>query len=390
MSDAAEFPRLDLRSGEASEVRNSADHATEISGVRTNALRESLDELVAVGFPAAIATWSSPDGQYVSRAAGIADRATGREAEPDQLVRVGSSTKMFTAVVVMQLVDEGRVDLDGSIEDQLPGVLHGEGIDGRLVSVRHLLQHTSGLPDYVGALMSDDAAFFRDTSPGDLLNIAFQAPPVCAPGERWAYSNTNYLVLGLLIEAVTGNSLEDEVTHRILTPLKLVKTLMPRGGERTIPEPHLRGYHLDRGREGLADWTETDPSSAWGSGQIISTPAELNIFLQALLSGELTSSEALTQMTTTVPADETFWPGTRYGLGLQFYPLSSGGTAWGHGGDFPGYQTRNAVREDGVAVTITVTALPPAFIDSADVPALMDAYHRVSSALDSALTSEYV
>jgi len=107
--------------------------------------------------------------------------------------------------------------------------------------------------------------------------------------------------------------------------------------------------------------------------------------MQALLLGELTSADALQQMKKTVPADETFWPGMRYGLGLQRYPLSNGGTAWGHGGDFPGYQTRNAVNEDGTAVTISVTALPPAFIDPTDVPALMQTYRRVTAALNAAL-----
>lgn len=387
MSDPAETPRLTSDTSDTGPTPNPADHLTVRSSPTTNPFQKSLDGLVAAGFPAAIATRSSPDGQHESRAAGIADLTTGETAQPDQLVRMGSTTEMFTAVVVMQLVDEGRVNLDDSIEDHLPRSVRGKGIESHLITVRHLLQHTSGLPDYVGALMADDAAFFRNTPPWDLLDLALQTPPVSTPGERWAYSNTNYLVLGMLIETVTGHPLEDEVTQRIITPLNLVNTLMPRGGHRTIPQPHLRGYHVTSGHKGLVDWTETDPSSSWGSGQIISTPAELNLFMQALFAGNLTSPESLEQMTTTVPADETFWPGTRYGLGVQSYPLSSGDTAWGHGGDFPGYQTRNAVREDGTAVTITVTALPPAFIDPTDIPALMTTYQHVTAALDTALST---
>ena len=339
------------------------------------------------GFPAALGTRTSPAGDHHSSAAGIADLSTGQAAEPDQLVRIGSATKMFTAAVVMQLVDEGNVELDGPIQLALPELVrHQQGLN-QSITVRQLLQHTSGLPDYVHALLADDAAFFKHTPPQDLLALALTSPVTSAPGEQWAYSNTNYLLLGMLIEAVTGNFLEQEVTHRIINPLELKQTFVPRGGERGISQPHLRGYHVNAGDEGLKDWTETDPSSSWGSGQIVSTPAELNIFIQALLAGELTSAAALEQMTTTVPSDETFWPGTRYGLGLQFYPLSSGEAAWGHGGDFPGYQTRNAVRDDGTAVTISLTALPPAFIDPTDIPALMATYQHVTAALDAALSA---
>lgn len=352
-----------------------------------NALQSSLDELVKAGFPAALATRTSPTGDRQSQAAGTADLSTGQAAEPDQLVRMGSATKMFTAAVVMQLVDEGKIDLDGTIDAPLPQLVSQHQGLSPSITVRQLLQHTSGLPDYVQSLLADDAAFFRRTPPQDLLALALTSPVASAPGEQWAYSNTNYLMLGMLIEAVTGNSLEQEVTHRIIKPLELKQTFIPGGGERVISQPHLRGYHVNAGHEGLKDWTETDPSSSWGSGQIVSTPAELNIFMQALITGELTSAAALEQMTTTIPADETFWAGTRYGLGLQFYPLSSGGAAWGHGGDFPGYQTRNAVRDDGTAVTISVTALPPAFIDPTDVSALMATYQRVTATLDAALSS---
>jgi len=366
-------------------VEDVAEHNAAASERPTSTLQLSLEGLVEAGFPAAIGTRTSREGGRESLAAGLADLASGQVAEPDRMVRMGSNAKMFTAVVVMQLVDEGRVELDGTIEAQLPRLVSSEGADNSRVTVRQLLQHTSGLPDYVQALLTDDSAFRRNTPPRDLLDLALTVPAVSGPGERWAYSNTNYLVLGMLIEHASGNSLEDEVTHRIIQPLKLERTFMPRGGDRQIPHPHLRGYHIDSGRVGLVDWTETDPSTSWGSGQIISTPAELNIFMQALLLGELTSADALQQMKKTVPADETFWPGMRYGLGLQRYPLSNGGTAWGHGGDFPGYQTRNAVNEDGTAVTISVTALPPAFIDPTDVPALMQTYRRVTAALNAAL-----
>ncbi|MCP3424632.1 beta-lactamase family protein [Rothia sp. AR01] len=349
-----------------------------------DAFQRRLDELVEIGFPAALGTRTTTPGDHESRASGVADLATGRPARPDETVRIASNTKMFTAVVVLQLVDEGRVRLDEPVEEHLPGLLRGEGIDGARITVRNLLQQTSGLPDYVGDLLAESSGFWRDIPPRDLLDLALGHPAAFAPGERWGYSNTNYVVLGLLVERVTGGRLEDEVTRRVVERLGLERTRMPRGGERGIPEPRPSGYHVGADG-GLEDWTGADPSSSWAAGSVLSTPAELNLFMQALLRGELTSAASLEEMMTTVPADETFWPGVRYGLGLQEYPLSDGGVAWGHGGDFPGYQSRNAVREDGRAVTIVVTALPPAVIDPTDVEALMGGYRAVTAALDEAL-----
>jgi D-alanyl-D-alanine carboxypeptidase len=347
--------------------------------------QRSLDSLVDIGFPAAIGTRTGDDGARVDLASGVADLESGRAADADERVRVASNTKMFTAVVVMQLVDEGLLELDDPIEAHLPQLVQGEGIDGAQISVRQLLQHTSGLPEYIADLLSTEDGLSRYSSPRDLLDLALAAPADFAPGERWQYSNTNYVVLGLLIERITGNPIEIEFDERIIEPLDLVDTVMPRGGDRELGGDHPIGYHVAPDVTELVDSTRLDPAASWAAGGLVSTPAELNTFMQALFDGDLTSAESLELMLTTVPAEDDVWPGSTYGLGVQSYPLSCGGVAWGHGGDIPGYQTRNAVNDDGVAVTIAVTALPWAFIDPSDEAALLDGYRVVFQALDDAL-----
>jgi D-alanyl-D-alanine carboxypeptidase len=348
-------------------------------------LQSSLDGLVADGFPAALGTVTDADGGEVSLASGVADLDDKRPAEPDGQVRIASNTKMFTATVVMQLVDEGEVVLDQSIDTYLPGLVTGDGIDGRQISVRQLLQHTSGLPEYIADLLEQEGGLARYWSPRDVLDLALTHPAVFAPGERWEYSNTNYLVLGLLIERVTGVPLEKQIDERIVQPLGLTKTVLPNGGDRSIPGEHPLGYHPDTESGEFADTTDLDPGATWAAGGMLSTPSELNTFMQALFAGELTSDAALEQMLTTVPAEEDVWPGSSYGLGVQSYPLTCGGAAWGHGGDILGYETRNAVNSDGDAVTIAVTALPSTVIDPTDEAALLDSYRSVFQAMNDAL-----
>jgi D-alanyl-D-alanine carboxypeptidase len=285
---------------------------------------------------------------------------------------------------VLQLVDEGLVELDQPIDTYLPGLVTGSGIDGTVITVRQLLQHTSGLPEYADQIAAD-AFGAQDTyiSPRDMLDVALERAAVFAPGEKWEYSNTNYLTLGLLIERVTDRPLYEQVDERIVEPLGLEHTYMPVPGERELRGDHPEGYHLDNDGE-LRTITEMDPAFGWAAGAIVASPSDLNLFMQALLDGELMSDNSLAQMKTTVPGDE-LWPEATYGLGLQSYPLSCGGVAWGHGGDIPGTQTRNAVGPDGTAVTVAVTSLPWAVVDMNDEAKLLEQYQIVVDALDETL-----
>ncbi|WP_285028433.1 serine hydrolase domain-containing protein [Plantibacter sp. ME-Dv--P-122b] len=355
------------------------------AGTASGPLQDRMQSLVDAGYPAALASVIGPDGEAIDVAAGIGDLATDEPAPVDGEVRIASNTKMFVSTVVLQLVQEGKVALDAPIDTYLPGLITGEGIDGTRITVRQLLQHTAGLPEYADQIAADAfAAQERYTSPRDMLDIALAKPAVFAPGERWEYSNTNYLVLGLMVESVTDRALAQQIDERIVKPLDLEHTYFPAPGERELRGEHPHGYHAKTVGD-LLDITALDTSFAWSAGALVSTPHELNVFMKALLDGELLEKETLAEMQTTVPAGDELWPGAGYGLGLQSYPLSCGGVAWGHGGDIPGTQTRNAVGPDGTAVTIAVTSLPWAVVSPDDNERLMKQYRIVVDALDATL-----
>ncbi|WP_234428723.1 serine hydrolase, partial [Streptomyces sp. AV19] len=224
--------------------------------------------------------------------------------------------------------------------------------DGRRITVRRLLQHTSGLPDYSKGDLQP-----RYYDPRDLLGIALQHKAEFAPGTKWAYSNTNYVLAGLIVQKVTGHALGAELDRRIIQRIGLRHTYFPAPGDKTIREPHPKGYYRDSAGAPMADATEWDPSWAWAAGQMISTNSDLNRFFTALLAGRLLPPAQLAQMRTTVPA-EAFGPGVRYGLGLISRPLSCGGVHWGHGGSMTGYETRGGATDDGRAANVAVTMQP--------------------------------
>ncbi|MFD8824373.1 serine hydrolase domain-containing protein [Streptomyces sp. NPDC059605] len=323
---------------------------------RHGTVQQGLDELVRFdGVPAALAGVTDGRGRTRTYTAGVGDIATGAGVPRDGRVRIGSNTKAFTAVVVLQLVAEGRVELDGRVDTYLPGLVHGDGIDGGRITVRRLLQHTSGLPDYVEHLGED----IRHHEPRELLGLALRHEADFEPGRGWKYSNTNYLVAGLLVEKVTGHSLAAEIDRRVIRRAGLRHTYFPAPGELRIRGPHPRGYYRESAGAPLVDATEWDPSWAWAAGQLVSTNSDLNRFYSALLRGRLVPEPQLDQMRTTVPAGAPFAEGARYGLGLVATPLSCDGEVyWGHGGSMTGYETRGGVTEDGRAVGIAVTTQP--------------------------------
>lgn len=284
---------------------------------------------------------------------GTGDFGATAPIEPNQHFRIGSQTKTFTATVVLQLVDEGKVALDAPIEQYLPGVVDGNGYDGNDITVRELLQHESGIP-------SDDS-----NSPGrqnadgtytlaNLVKDGLSLAPSSTPGTAFEYSNTNYEILGMLIEAVTGESVGDAITARIITPLGLTDTTFAAAGDHTLPTPYVHGYSGGT-LGGLYYWLDNtesvEPSMYSSAGAIVSTEADLTTFFQALLGGKLVSAASLAAMQQTVPY--TGAPaGYYYGLGLASHALSCGGTAWGHPGNVPGYASWTAVTSDGRYATV--------------------------------------
>jgi D-alanyl-D-alanine carboxypeptidase len=369
-------------------ARTADDAPADAARTTATALEDRLQPLVDAGYPGVLASVTAPDGTHVDVAIGEGDIETGEAPPIDGEVRIASNTKMFTATIVMQLIEEGSVELDATIDTYLPGLVRGDGIDGRTITVRQLLQHTSGLPEYADQIAAD-AFGAQETyvAPRDMLDIALERPAVFAPGERWEYSNTNYLTLGLLIERVTQRALPDQVDERIVEPLGLEHTYFPNPGERELRGEHPELYHADEPGE-LREITEMDASFGWAAGAVVSTPSEVNVFMQALLGGELVSEESLDAMQATVPAGDELDAETASGLGLQSHPLECGGLAWGHGGDIPGTQTRNAVGPDGTAVTIAVTSLPWAIVDPADDARLLEQYRIVVDALDDTLCAD--
>ncbi|MFB8032740.1 serine hydrolase domain-containing protein [Streptomyces sp. NPDC056004] len=348
----------------------SSTSVTTTATARPDAVQQSLNTLVrGDGMPAALASVKDRNGHTRTYTAGVADLSTGAPAPVDGQVRIGSNTKAFTAVVVLQLVGEGKIGLDAYVDTYLPGLVRGEGIDGRRITVRQLLQHTSGLPEY-GMHIDDDELRHRYFEPRELIDIALRYKADAAPGETWGYSNTNYVLAGLIVQKITGRPLAEEIDRRVIKRIGLRHTYFPAPGDMTIREPHPHGYHRNPADGPLRDFTEIDPSAGWAAGQLISTNSDLNRFFTALLAGRLLPAAQLAEMRTTVPAGTS---GLRYGLGLTSRPLPCGGVYWGHGGDIPGYETRGGVTDDGRAANVTVTSIPT---DEAAVQHVKDAVDR--------------
>jgi D-alanyl-D-alanine carboxypeptidase len=290
-------------------------------------LQQAADKLVADGQPGVIVM--TRRGHEVSHVtAGVADLATGQPMRPWDRVHIGSTTKSFVATVVLQLVAEGRLSLDDSVQKWLPGVIHGHGYDASRITVRQVLQQTSGLRDYVSdPLFQTPQGLGRTWRPRQLVAIALN---LGRPQPGWYYSNTNYIVLGMLIQKVTGQSPITEIRRRILIPLRLRDTSFPLT-DRRIPGPHAHGYYGS-----LDVTTMVDPSAAWTAGAMISTADDLARFYRALLTGRLLPPDEQRELTSTIPVND---PGElfaeHYGLGLYRVDLSCG-TAWGHDGKYPG------------------------------------------------------
>ncbi|MFJ2578175.1 serine hydrolase domain-containing protein [Kitasatospora aureofaciens] len=349
---------------------SASDSAASAAAARPDAVQQALNTLVRDdGMPAALASVRDRNGRTRTYTAGVGDLTTGSKVPRDGQVRIGSNTKAFTAVVVLQLVGEGKIGLDATVDTYLPGLVRGEGIDGRRITVRQLLQHTSGLPDY-GIHLDDDEIRNRYFEPRELLDIALRYKADAAPGAKWGYSNTNYVLAGLIVQKVTGRPLAEEMDRRIIKRIGLRHTYFPAPGETTIREPHPQGYHRNPADGPLRDFTGLDPSAGWAAGQLISTNSDLNSFFTALLAGRLLPAAQLAEMRTTVPAGTS---GLRYGLGLTSRPLSCGGVYWGHGGDIAGYETRGGVTDDGRAANVAVTTIPT---DEAATQHVKDAVDR--------------
>ncbi len=345
-------------------------------------LQAAVDDLHDLGITG-VQGLTRVDDTTTRARAGVGDLRRGTPVPLDGHFRMGSNTKTFVSVVVLQLVGEGKLSLDDTVERWLPGVVAGNGNDGRRITVRHLLQHTSGLFNYTNdiAVLNSYEAYlahrFDHHEAADLVAVAMKHEPGFAPGTRWDYSNTNYLLAGMLIEKVTGRSWATEVRNRILQPLGLHRTSAP-GDRPFLPAPHAKGYQQWTPGGALTDTTLLNPTVADAAGNMVTTPSDLARFWQALQRGQLLKPRQMAQLQDTVLADtfQDFIAGARYGLGIMYIPNRCGGY-WSHGGDVPGTSTANGVSGDGrrVAVLSLTTQL-------ADDEAALAVYERTFRLVD--------
>lgn len=326
------------------------------------ALRKALEEIVESGLTGITVRVHDERGEWAG-SAGTAELGGSAPPPIDGHVRIGSNTKTFTATLVLQLVGEGRIGLDTSVGEYLLEF----GFDPR-ITVRMLLQHTSGLFNFTGEYYSDGTVVpgipctisgkewvdnrFYSYEPEELVRLALSKPTRFEPGADWSYSNTNYVVARLLVEKVTGRPIAQEMQRLILGPLGLTGTIAPTT-QTGVPEPHAHAYYRyeDAGAERTVDVTEHNPSWISSGGDMISTSQDLHTFMAALNSGELLPDLLLTEMRTPRP---TGIPGMGYGLGVFLQETADGGTLVMHNGGAGGHAALMYSTPDGTA-TLTGT-----------------------------------
>ncbi|KAA2261976.1 beta-lactamase family protein [Solihabitans fulvus] len=343
--------------------------SAESSAGRNAAIQQVLDQSTAQGgVPGMVAEVRDGHRTWFGKA-GVADTDTGRARARQDRFRIGSVTKAFTATLALKLVADGKLSLDDTVEQWLPGLVKGNGNDGSAITIRHLLHQTSGLKspdadDPERLIEMTTPAYlehrFDKKTPEELVGIALKYRPYFAPGGApeheqgpvLRYSNANYLLLGRIIEKASGRTYAEELSSQILRPLGLTDTYLPRDGELDLRGQHTKEYSklpLGDANGKVYDVTEVDPSWPWATGGIVSTTDDLGRFVSALLGGRLFPAAMAREMWDTVTVD----PGarwidkTRYGMGTFQQTLGCGVTVYGTAGAIPGSWTYSMGTRDG-------------------------------------------
>nr|WSX53020.1 beta-lactamase family protein [Streptomyces sp. NBC_00974] len=282
-------------------------------------MRETRVPGVTVGL------WAPGKGSYV-KSFGVADKATGAAMEPGLNMRIGSETKTFTVTALLQLVDQGKIGLDDPIGTYVTGVPNGDRITLReLAGMRSGLFNYSLDPDFIKKLQADPQQSF---TPQQLLDYSFKNPVQFQPGAKFDYSNTNLILLGLVVEKITGRPLNDVIRKDVLEPAGLHHTLFPTSPE--IPDPHAQGYTNQTASGKTVDSTDWNPSWAWAAGEMISDLQDLRSWAHTLATGTLLKPATQAERLKTTPMN---LPGDGYGLGIFNVQ------GWiGHNGSIPGYE----------------------------------------------------
>ena len=347
---------------------SSAQASTALAGASATQLDAAIGQAMTdASIPGAIVGIWGPAGNYV-RTFGVADKATRAPMSTDMYSRIGSVTKTFTITALLQLVDQGKLALDDPISKYMSGVPSGDQI-----TLRELAQMRSGLITF------DDVAQFSDPyiadphksfTPAQLVGYALDKPLQFAPGTQYQYSNTNTVLLGLVVEKQSGQTLPDYISEHILAPLKMTHTSFPTMP--AFPDPHPQGYTTLHGAELIA--TDWDFSWAWAAGNMISTLDDMRIWARALATGALLKPETQRQrLDTSVPMnpEQTSF----YGLGI----INAAG--WiGHTGVIFGYET--------MAFYLPQTQTTLVFFINTDVP--QEASATLAHAITSVICPDHV
>jgi D-alanyl-D-alanine carboxypeptidase len=333
-------------------------------------LTDVVEQSVAAGLPGVVVRVDDGRGKPTEIVRQAGWTVSDHRLRADDEFRMASNTKTVSATLVLQLVAENRLSLDDPVDKWLPGVVP----DGSAITLKMLLNQTSGLFDFlddprlVGLLTGQEP---RDWQPAELVAVATGHPPLFAPGERWDYSNTNYTLIGMVLESATGRTYADLVEHRVIRPLGLHDTYLPT--DAAFEGRHAHGY--EPAAEHLAplfppgtpigdgfagpqhhehvNTTAIDLNPAWAAGGMVSTAKDWNRFLSALMSGRLLPPALLGQMREAVPQGGGSENG--YGLGVMEVRTPCG-TVWGHSGGFPGYRSHNYTDLTGErTVTVLIT-----------------------------------
>ncbi len=331
-----------LVAGAAGAACSSSPSSPSASGLLTS----QLHQLVAMpGGPlGAIALIQTKAGVRVSTA-GVADRATGQPVTDGDSMRLASVSKAYNGAVALSLVHQGKLALTDTIGQLLPGQFPAWDA----ITVAQLLHHTSGLPDYTKSpafLTQVSADPTATITPQQIVGFVANQSPLFAPGSRYDYSDTDNIVVGLIVEAVTGQSYESELAAEVYTPLSLTDTSLP--STTAMGRPTLHGYALAHGQPPEDVTTALSPSGAWASGAMVSTPAELNTFMRAYVAGRLFGPTVqMDQRQFVAGSSGPPGPGTNAaGLAIYRYQTKCG-TVFGHTGNFPGYTMFAAATSDG-------------------------------------------
>jgi D-alanyl-D-alanine carboxypeptidase len=288
-------------------------------------VQQALDQMTSTAAQGVQVRVTEGRTSFTARS-GTAELGSDRPVPLGGRFRAGSITKTFTTTVVLQLVGEGKVELDAPVNRYLPGL-----VDPR-ITVRHLMQHTSGLYNYTNALKFNPQDFeqirFKHWEPAEIIAISTSRPMQFEPGTKWEYNNTGFVILGELIEKVTRQPYERVVGQRILKPLHLNGTALP-GDNPDIHGPHAHSYGLVDGKP--TDTTRWNPSVFWAAGDILTTTEDLDRFYTALLRGKLLKPAQQAELTKTTPVSP------EYGLGLFVQKAPCGTTIIGHPGNVPGF-----------------------------------------------------